>query len=285
MNENELPKPETKAEIMETAPLAAPSPATVVEPDSPEEICVVARNPQEMMAAQSRLIAWAVHKHSEARQDYDELAENHSIAVKNKWRADALGRQAAKALKRAEFYEKILGALEAGYVIVPNLPIDVFAIRTERAKPKRNETSGKSAWIDNINDPRAQESERPALGIGEYVNPETKNKTHAREADTKPDQQQQYHIRKWADSFKEIEFPFATARPEILDSASHAMALRLFDDIGVSPSTKTARMVTRMPEVKGDPMIVGRVLLRKNAYQTAAVSFLIAWWVNTKELP
>ncbi len=69
MNENDLPKPETEAapsEIVEAPQLAAPSPATVIEPDISEDICVVARNPQEMMAAQSRLITWAVRKFREA---------------------------------------------------------------------------------------------------------------------------------------------------------------------------------------------------------------------------
>lgn len=285
MNENDLPKIDPPKPEIVAAPIVAPEPAAVIEPEQVDDICVVARNPREMMAAQSRLIGWAMRKFSEAKQDHEELAANFDIAVKNKWRSDTLKRQSEKALKRSEFYEKILGALEAGYVIVPNLPIDVFAIRTERIKPKRNERASTTAWESNVNDPAEQVSEMPPIGAGTYANPDAKIRISKYPAPTKPDQNQQYHITKWASAFKDVEFPFATARPEILDDTARAMALRLFDDIGVSPSTKTARLATRLPEVKGDPMVVGRVLYRKNNYRFHAVSFLIAWWVNTRELP
>jgi hypothetical protein len=233
-------------------------------PDT-QNLVVVARNPGEMQVAQDQLISWAAAKIEEKKAEYAELQENYEIAVKNKWRSSTLKKNAGAALKRIEFYEKIHAALQEGYCIVPNMDLDVFAIRTTRKKPRRHESNAR--WGN-----RTQETSRPQLGDGRYVDAdpvqyqrqyEVKNKEGALEKRTAF----------WADEFQEVGFPFSMAKPQILDATAKAMAKKVFDDIGVLP---------RRTRGRGDPMVIGRVVYG-SGYNQRAVSFLISWFVDTKD--
>lgn len=265
-------------ELVPATTLPASLPIVHVETAPPTQMTVVAQNPQEMLVAQARLVEWAKGKLAEARQDHVELVQNYEIAVKSKWRSDTLKRHAAKALRKVDFYEKILGALEAGYVIVPNFPVDVFAIRTSKTWPERNEVAGNWATPD------PQTAVPSPSGEGRYVD------SHAHVHDelqvTKRDPVTYKAIdterHAWAEAFRDVDFPFATAKPEILTATQRALALKLFDDVAVSPQRSGHR--TR-PTVQGDPMVIGRVLFRERTYVLRAVSFLISWHVDTRDLP
>lgn len=270
----EAPKP-VPLEVVPEA-VQASTAATIVETEAPKELVVVAKNPHEMMVAQARLISWADRRLREEQVEHADLTENLELAKKNKWRTTTLQRAVTRSLKRVEFCEKIKGALEAGYVIVPNMPVDVFAIRTTRRNPDKN------LLTDNWRMPDDQVTNSPPLGQGEYHNSQAL--LHARQVVTKhePGKEPVYTTQRWAHDFLEIDFPFATAKPEILSATAEALALRLFDDVSISPPRRN-REVTRGPTTKGDPMVIGRVLL-KNGLQTKAVSFLVAWFVDTRDL-
>ena len=68
----------------------------------------------------------------------------------------------------------------------------------------------------------------------------------------------------------DVVFPVRFARPELLEVTSEAMALKVFDEIGVLPRRRGR-----------DPVIVGRIIEPKTK---SRVSFLIGWYVNTAEL-
>jgi len=104
---------------------------TTVE-DVTDNIQLVATKPEDMTIAQGKLSEWLKAKVEICKRDAADMKENLRIAEESGWKAGTFKRQAGIALKRVEFYEKCLAAVEAGYVIVPNFPVDIFAIRTTR---------------------------------------------------------------------------------------------------------------------------------------------------------
>ena len=127
-----------------------------------EEMVVIARTPGEMQVAQQQLVTFAVAKMDSARTELEEVQQNLDIAVQNKWRTKGLKTAVTRARQRFEYYEKLHAAIEAGYAIVPNFDIDVFAIRTTRKKTKNEYRA--SMWNDIDGAIFPQETSRPASG-------------------------------------------------------------------------------------------------------------------------
>lgn len=230
-----------------------------------EELTVIARNSEEMLAAQGQLTSWAANQVSEAAKELELFQENFDIAKRNKWRTVGLQAALNVARKKYQFYEKMKVAVESGYVIVPNFPIDVFAIRTTRELPKEGATSNR--WDSHI-----QRSELPALGEGEYV---SDRPTQSEESWTEKDKEG-HDITKWrftASEFRDVDFPIRAVKPQIMDEVGKAMALRVFDEIGILPARKA----------KSDPMVVGQIVFRKGGNERR-LSFLITWWLSESHL-
>lgn len=247
-------------------------PAPLVEEPSTggTRLTVFARNPQEMSIAQGQLIQWCIAKMGEVRVDLADLQENYEIAVKSGWKHTTLKRQIQKEEGRLAFYEKVKAALEAGYCIVPNFPLDIFAIRTARDRPLRNQAQRQN-WSPQIDD---QRSESPALGEGAYVS------TSAQEFETRETTKdaagtEQVQITRWAESFLGVDFPFAFAQPAVLNATQQAMADKVFDELGVTPTRTQAR--------KGDPMVIGRIYAPGYARwqrDAKSLSFVVAWFLR-----
>jgi len=86
-------------------------------------------------------------------------------------------------------------------------------------------------------------------------------------------------------NFLDVEFPLLACRPAIIDATTRAMALKVFDEIGILPpdSSHTDMAAAR----KGDPVIVGRIVdprAKPGWAQRKRLSFLIGWFVDTKDL-
>lgn len=75
-------------------------------------------------------------------------------------------------------------------------------------------------------------------------------------------------------SFDMIEFPFAAAVPVVMTATQAAMALKLFDRIGIVP-----QQLRR----DADPIVLGQIILRQNGRERVA-SFLIAWHLDLRTL-
>jgi hypothetical protein len=69
-----------------------------------------------------------------------------------------------RTTKRVLYYEKIKAAVEAGYLIVPNFPIDVFAVRVKRAKQREA-----TATYEYRADYKTAKAELLPAGEGRYV--------------------------------------------------------------------------------------------------------------------
>jgi len=238
------------------------------------ETTVIATNRPQMEAAQDTLIKCAIARRQELRLKLDELEQNLVIAKKNKLKLTTLQGELYKVKRRITFYEKLQNAFEAGFVLIPDMGVDVFAIRTSKARPKQAWTSHTKAysfdnvWLDD------QVPDQSPVGEGEYRDPTALKMQSARpKEDVGKDGKPTYTMEAWNDDWKEeITFPFLLAKPQIVDLTTRAMALKIFDDLGVLPSN-----------TKADPMVIGRIHL-KEGYASRTLNFLVAWFVDTKTL-
>jgi len=229
----------------------------------------VALSPSEMTTAHEDMLRWAVSKVEEMKVQAFEFAAELDLAKRNGWRTRAFERHMKVAEARRRFYEKIVAALRAGYIVVPNFAMTVFAIRTAAGSPKGAPSAYK--WDPPAFTQGAQRS-LPA-GAGSYVAPEPTLETWVEPAvgdDGKP------FDRKWARpvDFDDVDFPLAVAKPQIMGATAQAMALQVFDEIGVTQEWAASR--------SGDPIVLGRLL---NPRQNApSVTFFIGWYFDARRV-
>lgn len=230
----------------------------------------VARTAQELAQCQTGLMDWARQRIAEMRADVAECQEQESIAKRNKWAVAPWRRRKNMALKRETFYEKCLAALEAGYVIVPNMPIDLFAVRTTKTGPR----SQVERWSHNMD---GAQTDRPVVGDGEYVSsainvrnyPERISKTAA-DGTKSIDVVDQFH----ASSFRDVEYPLDVAQPVIMEKVGNTMERRIFDEIGVCRDAGS--------RAGGDPFVIGRISDPRPS--RVGLSFFIAWNLDVSRL-
>ncbi len=74
-----------------------------------------------------------------------------------------------------------------------------------------------------------------------------------------------------SDFCDEIDFPAAIAQPAVLEATRAAMLRNIFDEIGCLPARK-----------KPDPILLGRIYKPTDSVRESPLSFLIAWWIDTR---
>lgn len=241
-----------------------------VAKDIAEDVHLVALNPAEMNASQQSLSTWFYNKAEILKRDAEELELTVATAKQTGFKSPgAIERQAKLTRRRVEFYEKCKAAVDAGYCLVPNFPVQAFVIRTTRKTPDKME--GSRSW-----DSRDQKSNSPALGIGEHKDASPVQSSYEYEDvdhQGKDVTKQAFYASDFQD---EIDFPISVARPEIMTATAEAMALKCFDEIGVLPKRTIVRR---------DPIVVGIIRDPRTAkYNERFLTFLIAWTVDTKDL-
>lgn len=231
-------------------------------PDS--NVLVIAEQPGEMQAAQDALIAWAGNKVAQVKADLAdaELALDSATACGVKLHGV---RKLVKSAKDSlAYYEKVKAALEDGYCIVPDFPVEVVAIRTNAFSPRGTR---ESSWgVPAI----TQHAQKLPEGEGEYVSP-TPTAYHASDRDvTNYKGEKSGTVKVWrADEFCDVELPIKFMKPRVLQATQAALASKIFDEIGILPARP-----------KKDPLIVGRIIDPKGR----PLSFLISWFVDSRDL-
>lgn len=233
-----------------------------------KDVYIIARNSEEMARGQQQLIDVAEARIVAAVEERDDLDRNLELLADAGLDTGAARRGLRRAKKRVIYYSKLKKILEAGFQIVPNMDIDVFAIRTTAKNPKRNQASSRYYGGPAISD---QETNSPAAGEGRYVG--TGAYTRDRVDKLVDDKGQPYSlVTRWAHEFSQAHFPFALARPPVVEATTRAMALKLFDDMGVLPA-----------RAQGDPMVIGRIGYREGGHERQ-LCFVVAWFLDTAEL-
>lgn len=233
----------------------------------PDNLSLVALTPADMPVAQAALVAWCDQKLASVQAALTDLTQNLAIAKKNKWKISSLQAAVSRESQRVVFYEKIKAALEAGYLIIPNFPIDAFAVKVDQAKPRSQEHGYINDALTNT-----QPTLAPA-GEGRYVDDIQYHRDRpTKEPNERGEMIVRHHYRP-SDYDENWDFPFATVKPTVLTALQRAMALKVFDQMG------TVR------QRRGDPIIVGQIMGPKYGYSyRKIVTFFVAWWLNTEDL-
>ncbi len=113
------------------------------------------------------------------------------------------------------------------------------------------------------------ESQALPEGEGRYVSPEPQ--TTWRPA---PTEQNRNRVESKASDFLPVDFPIKVVKPQVLKGLEAAIQRKLFDEIGILPQSGRGR----------DPVLVGRIKRKEGSYNEPTLCFLIAWWIDTRDL-
>ena len=231
----------------------------------PDDLTLVALTPADMVPAQANLVAWCEQKILAVKAELADLETNLELATEHGWKHTTVAASVNRTAKRVLYYEKLKAAVEAGYLIVPNFPIDVFAVRVQRSKQPQ-----KTASYSYNPDYKTARAELLPAGEGRYVDEElyTSDESYDR---TKPDGKTERVNVFVSGDYDTPDFPVVMVKPAILQATQRAMALRVFDEMG-----------TVRNQAGRDPIVVGRLLdPRGNGRCT---TFFVAWWLDTASL-
>lgn len=223
---------------------------------------IIAVNPQQMQEAQATTAGWIETKLAGARKELSLAEEVYNSLHRNKLRSTAASSQINKARRRIVFYEKVQAALAAGYYIIPPFDIQLFAIRTDRHSP-HNSDHGTSKWTSD------QTARKLPLGEGHYVDPDAVRE----QVSTKNEKNHDGTTREVAlyanTEWRDIEMPIKALKPQVIEETGRALALKIFDALGIAPAYRAA-----------DPIIAGQILRPDGG----ALTFFIAWWLDEQDL-
>lgn len=239
----------------------------------PDKLSLVALTPADMPVAQRELADWCEKKAAHCQTLVDDLTKNLEIATRNRWGSrQSLQAAMNREAKRVLYYRNLKAAVDAGYLVIPNFPTDVFAVRVKPEEARRKSASYVSDQLTDVV-PKAL----PA-GEGTYVDDTRPYRDLRYKA---PDPNNPGQTVKCGEVVVrgydlDIDFPVAEVKPIVLQAMERAMALRIFDTIGI------------VRQRKRDPIIVGTLVDPRerwpNSDQAKRVTFFIAWWLNTEDL-
>jgi hypothetical protein len=228
---------------------------------------IAATTPEDMARAQVQVLAWCDDKLKQIEEDRLEFGVMEDAARGAGFDIQAIRRRLSKLKPKREFYEKIRAAVEAGYVIVPNFPITLFAIRTTKESPTGSDTDRHKYGLSDL----GQNPSLAPAGEGQNVNPwpatETEN-VGRRNQETGKDED--YFYRR-ATEFKDVAFPVAIVKPQIIEATGEALKKLIFDEIGIVRDS-----------THGDPIVIGRI--RERGRGGKEISFFVAWWLDLADL-
>lgn len=229
-----------------------------------DDLALVALTPADLAPAQANLAAWCVRKIAALRAELADLEANLELATEHGWKHTSVEATLNRTARRITYYEKLQVAVNAGYLLIPNLNVDVFAVRVQRAK--QPERVHDSSWPSNF---EAKAQALPA-GVGRYVDDVVlqRDESYVENVAGK-----ETHVRRFvSDDYDNVDFPVALVKPAVLEATTRAMALKVFDQMGVVRNDYPGK----------DPIVVGILLdPRGNRRRT---TFFVAWWLDTASL-
>lgn len=235
----------------------------------------VALNATDMIAAKSKIRGWLADKLCSIEDEQAEVQASLDSAKKHKWKTSSFKKMLSRIGRQHLYYTKLLAAVDAGFTIVPNMDVDVFAIRVDRERPRfwKHGESELGFNYASPNIPPVEEDRLPA-GDGHYESPEMEVITTNRK-EKNAEGKEIFHVTHDAIGYEELEFPLAVANPLVMDAVSEAMKLKIFDRIGIVPRQGRA--------MRGDPIVLGQITT-KQGYTTKTASFLVAWYLDVRTL-
>lgn len=250
-----------------------PSEAPLALREIDSAVSIVAIGKEDFAPARERLLALLQAHFDEQRALAVDLRENIAIAKRNKWRASGLQRALRIADRMATFYDNAHVAVEAGYLLAPNLQADVFAVRKSSTEPCDLPAEAHSDFYWRLATPLVSADPSIPAGEGEYVSDvPVVNRYSQKWKDDKGE-----HTRQVVDptAFQPPEALLILARPKLMEAAERAMALKVFDEVGIVGATRRSR--------RGDPLLVGRII-HPTKPGDGDLSFFLAWFFDPRSL-
>lgn len=228
----------------------------------PDTRVLAAMSAGEMPAVQKQLTDWLGRKLGSLKTDISMFEENIRIAEQGNMKTGPWKSVLSRTRRLFNYYEKLKIAVSEGFVIIPDLQATTIAVRVDKAMPVAAETE--SRWRAATAVPQ---SSLPA-GAGRYVDDENTvdHWTVTRKNHAGNDYQADRYAATGFD--EEIDFPMLVVKPVVLEATQRAMALRVFDRIGVVGARNK------------DPLVIGEVLGPNGKKQV----FFIAWWLDVETL-
>lgn len=249
----------------------------VIAPEQPlvPSFHAVAVNATEMKESRSKIRVFLDNKVTEISLELEEMKASYETAKLRKWASQPLKNQVTRIAKRKLYYEKLLAAIDAGFTIVPNMDVDVFAIRVKSDTPKWSRDYGTSKHSFRNASPTVPDEKEDSLPVGDGVYQSSRVDFHEVNTVSGEGENKLYHVAQVCDGYQNIDFPLAAAHPIVMDETNRAMVMKIFDRIGIVPQTQR--------RLRGDPIILGQIV-RKDGYNTKVASFLIAWHLDVRTL-
>lgn len=226
---------------------------------------VVATTPDQMAEQQRSLIAHVEQRIRAAAITATFASESAKAMERAGFVGPALRKQRAiiKLQNRAvEFYRKVGAILERGHAIVPPFDAQVFAVRTNRARPNRDESTQWSA--------RDHVATLP-IGEGRWVNPAPMRAIIGTEKRKRADGGE-YTVNVYANAqFDDVLLPPLISSPRVIEATRSALTAKIFDALAIAPAYRSA-----------DPVIVGRI--NHALSHRPPLNFFVAWWLDMNDV-
>lgn len=227
---------------------------------------VVALAPEDLPGAQASVGDWCRLKIVELGRELREQRENLRQAKAMKWKHSGWLNAAAKTKKRMIYYAKLKAALAAGYLIVPNFDVDVIAVRVKSRDPNEK--------IDITRTKPELLPQQQGRYVDDVLVGHNEERTY-KDSQGKDRTVTDFHPTHYGET---LDFPASLVKPVVLAATQRAMALRIFDRVGIVRKSR-----------RSDPIVVGQIInpsthhysLRDNP---TCVTFFIAWWLDTRDL-
>lgn len=239
----------------------------------------VALTPGEMPTVQAEIAAWCQVKLIALGRDLADARQNIVQAKRRKWKSSGWDGIIRKTVKRMLYYAKIKAAVRAGFVIVPNFPVELIAVKVDNERPRH----AVATYPSSIN--TAEPDMWLGPGQGRYVN-ETLPHEDIGYQQQLPGKDPVWKplARVGAPGYdEEIDFPVTLVKPVVLKATQRAMCLKIFDTIGlVNQDGRT----TSRAQAKSDPIVVGQIIDGSTSKRSGQrrMTFFIAWWLDTRML-
>lgn len=230
---------------------------------------LVAISPAELVPVQGQIVGWCRAKILALAEELKEHRADLKQAQTMHWKRSGWVKAIGRTKRRMIYYAKLQAALKAGYLIVPNFNVDILAVRVDRVFPKRETNCRGITTTPEVLPP----------GQGRYVDDKLIVRDTSydyKKVDGTTGHRTQFTAEAYDD---EIDFPGLLIKPQVLAATDRAMAMNLFDRIGVVRGTGK----------RSDPIVVGQIIHADETHvrvwnSPKCVSFFIAWYLNTADL-
>jgi len=228
---------------------------------------LVALTPSQVPIVQQDLVQWCTGKCVALGRELARARQNLAIVKDAGWQRGNFVREISRLRSRMIYFAKIRAAVAEGYLVVPNFPVEVMALRVDKRKLPSQQGYNHIDLED-----AGPAYQRLPPGKGTYVGNRRPTFDASYDKTRKDGTTERIQL---VESFgyDDPDFPVRLIKPEVLDATRHAMALKVFDRIGVVTGRKS------------DPVVVGQILDPRSTKDTVRmVTFFIAWWLDPESL-